>query len=376
MKFYQTLKDFFKTYKLAFLSGVLIGCSFVPFPFFSLLFCFVPLWLFIHKQNSLRQVLIACFITQFIMTAIGFNWMIYTFHFFSGMNWFVSVILLLLFCATANAYILIAGWLCFVLVKKNSLSSVPAKLILFPLLFSVFHSLTPTLFSWNMGYSWFWGGLWGAQTAEIWGFRFLSTLGYVFNLLFLVVYHHLSKTNSNRLKSFSLDKVGVKALSGIVCLFLFLNAFGWYLKNRLPDPDKNLNVVLIQHNISSKGQDPKPFKTLQQKAFYRLSNLTYRSIKQMRKDKLKSEDIDFILWPEGAYPSAIDKKQKRTAGLSRMVKVLKIPLITGAITKDGRDYSNSLVVLDREGNILPPIYDKIKLLIFGEYFPFIEQWSF
>ena len=308
MKFYQTLKDFFKiyklaflsffkTYKLAFLSGVLIGCSFIPFPFFSLLFCFVPLWLFIYKQNSLRQILIACFITQFIMTAIGFNWMLYTFHFFGGMNWFVSVILLLLFCATANAYILIAGWLWFVLVKKNSLSSVPAKLILFPLLFSVFHSLTPTLFSWNMGYPWFWGGLWGAQTAEIWGFRFLSTLGYVFNLLFVVVYHHLSKTNSNRLKSFSLDKIGVKALSGIACLFLFLNAFGWYLNKRLPDPDGSLNVILIQHNISSKGQDPKPFKTLQQKAFYRLSNLTYRSIKQMRKDKLKSEDIDFILWP-------------------------------------------------------------------------------
>ena len=395
MKFYLNLKEFFKTYKLAILSGVLAGCSFIPFPFFSLFFCFVPLWFFIYKQNLLKRVLVACFITQFILTAVGFNWMIYTFHFFGGMNWFVSFILLLLFCALANIYILIAGGLWFFIVKTSSLSSTPAKLILFPLLFSVFHSLTPTLFSWNMGYPWFWGALWGAQTAELWGFRFLSSLGYIFNLLFLIVYHHLYKTNplnktleekSQALKkfniffsslfSFRLDKTGVKALIGVAFLFLFLNALGLYLKKRLPEPDKSLNAILIQHNVSSKGQDPKPFKNLKQKTFYSLRNLTYRSLKKARKDNLKSEDIDFIVWPEGAYPSVINKKQTRAIGFSKAIKALKIPLITGAITKEGDKYSNSLVVFDREGNIVKPIYDKIKLVIFGEYFPFIDKWSF
>ena len=349
-----------------------------------------------YKQDSLKRVLISCFIAQFIMTGIGFNWMIYTFHFFGRMNWFFSLVLLLLFCALANCYIFISGWLWFVIAKKKFLNSAPVKLILLPLLFSVFHSLTPTLFSWNMGYPWFWGGVWGAQTAEIWGFRFLSTLVYIFNLLFLIVYHHFYKTSSNSLNKnvkeqkqnfklgrfkppltgFRLDKVGVKALSGIICLFLFLNGFGLYLKKRLPAPDKSLNVILIQHNISSKEQDPKPFKTLKQKAFYNLRNLTYRSLKQMQKDKLKTRDIDFILWPEGAYPQVINKKHKRTAGLSRLIKVFKIPLITGAITRGGDQYSNSLVVFDREGNILQPVYDKVKLLIFGEYFPLIDKWSF
>ena len=135
-------------------------------------------------------------------------------------------------------------------------------------------------------------------------------------------------------------------------------------------------MILVQHNISLKEENPKPFKNFKQKSFYALRNLTYHSLKQLRKNKGKAEDIDFIVWPEGAYPYTIHKKRKRTAGLSRLVKVLKIPLITGAFTRYGDQYSNSLVVFDRGGNILQPVYDKMKLLIFGEYIPLTDQWPF
>ena len=388
MRFYLGLKDFFKVYKPAVLSGLLFGFSFIPFPFFCLFFCLVPLWLFIYKQSSLKQVLTACFIVQFIATLIGFNWMIYTFHSFGGMNWFVSFILLLIFCAAANFYVLMSGCLCFFVMRKSSLKSAPAKLILFPLIFSALHSLTPTLFSWNMGYPWFWGNLWGAQTAELWGFRFLNTLFYFFNLLFLIVYHHFrgpssrpfQETKSNRLKlffsRFYLDRVGLRALAGAVFLFVFLNGLGFYLKKRLPAPDSHLNAIVIQHNVLSKGEDPKPFKDLNQKTLHHLRNLSYHSLKQARKAGLKRKDIDFILWPEGAYPYAINKNQSRTAGLSKLVKIMGVPLMTGAISRQGDHYSNSLVAFDREGNILQPIYDKIKLLVFGEYFPLIDKWPF
>ena len=219
----------------------------------------------------------ACFITQFIASCIGFNWMIYTFHFFGGMNWFLSFILLLFFCSTAVCYVVISGWLWFIVTKKSFLNSAPVKLFLLPLIFSVLHSLIPTLFPWDMGYPWFWGGLWGAQTAELWGFRFLDTLFYVFNLLFLIVYHHFSRDSHSQgslphdshshslshsresgnlqekaqdsnqrsikklmlsLTRIRLDRVGVKALSGAVFLFVFLNGLGLYLKKRLSAPMK------------------------------------------------------------------------------------------------------------------------------------------
>ncbi|MCY4321567.1 MAG: apolipoprotein N-acyltransferase [Bdellovibrionaceae bacterium] len=388
MKFYLMFRDFFKIYKLPILSGVLFGCSFIPFPFFLLFFCLVPLWLFIYKQNSLKPVLIACFITQFIMALIGFNWIIYTFHFFGGINWLVSFVLLLLFCSIATSYITLSGWLWFVVTKKSSLNSAPAKLILLPLIFSVLHSLIPTLFPWNMGYTWFWGGLWGAQTAELWGFRFLNTLFYIFNLLFLIVYHHLHRFSSQSLNgskiqntaryitSFRLDKVGIKALSGAIFLFIFLNVLGFSLKKRLPVTSASLNVIIAQHNVTLKEKDFKPFRSFKEKSFYILRSLTYSSIKQLRKDKIKREDVDFILWPEGAYPYTIDKKRNREVRLSRFVRALKIPLITGAITQEADDYSNSIVVFSRKGRIKKPVYDKMKLLIFGEYIPLIDKWSF
>ena len=388
MRYYQTLKDFFKIYKSAFLSGVLFGASFIPFPFFLLFFCLVPLWLFIYKQNSLKRVLTACFVTQFIATLVGFNWMIYTVHAFGGINWFLSFIVLLLFCAVGNCYVMLSGALWFFVTKKSALKSTGFKLILFPLIFSVFHSLIPTLFPWDMGYPWFWGGLWGAQTAELWGFRFLNTLFYIFNLLFLIVYYHFYKRSQkefskNKIKkiiqwfgSFCLDKTGALALLSAVFLFVFLNILGFYLKNRLPEPDKTLNAILIQHNISLADTNPKPFKSFKKKAFYTLKNLTYHSLRQASKATIKTKDIDFILWPEGAYPYNVNENSKKQPGLSRLVKVMRIPLITGAISKHGEDYKNSVIILDREGNLLKPFYSKIKLLIFGEYIPLVDKLTF
>ena len=102
-----------------------------------------------------------------------------------------------------------------------------------------------------MGYPWLWGGIPGMQTAELWGFRFLDTLFYIFNLLFLIVYKH------------RLDSVGKRALAGAIALFVCLNLLGFYLKWRLPKPDQFSNVIVIQNNIGSTYYlNPKPFSKL------------------------------------------------------------------------------------------------------------------
>ena len=431
---------FFKLYKAPLLSGALFGFGFIPFPFFSLLFALVPLWLFIYRQNHFKKMLIGCFLCQFTATFIGFNWMIYTFHNFGGMNWLLSFCLLLFFCSVANMYISLSGVLWFFLVKKSSFS-VFAKLALFPLIFSLLHSLIPTLFPWNMGYPWLWGGLPGAQTAELWGFRFLNTLFYIFNLLFLILYKH-SKFQANRspfpyflkktasllkpskassffedsflgkktrsLKTlwqkfpflslsfkqklnrplkfvgkklpflnpfkYHLDPTGGKALAGAVILFVGLNLLGLYLKGRLPPANQSLKVILVQNNIGSTSHLDSKYPKKQ--ALYNLKTLSYRALSKYAKSPKEKKEIDFILWPEGAYPYVIDKKSHREEQLSRMVKAIKIPLITGALSKKSNKYGNSLFVFNREGEILKPVYDKIKLLAFGEYFPGIEHFPF
>ncbi len=376
--------NFFKIYKAPFFSGGLFGFGFIPFPFFTWFFALVPLWLFIYRQNSLKRVLIGCIICQTVTTFIGFNWMIYTFHNFGQMSWLLSALCLILFCFLASSYIAFAGCLWFLLAKKASFPlPVFVKLALLPLIFSILHSLTPTVFPWNMGYPWLWGGLPGAQTAELWGFRFLNTLFYIFNLLFLIICAHTSFLKAEAKGGFRLslplacriDSAGKKALALAFVLFICLNLLGFFLKRRLPQPDRLLNVILIQNNIGAIAHlNQRSLKRARKKALRVLKSLTYQAVFKHARSQEERKNIDFIIWSEGSYGYVIDKKRKTEPPLTKIAQRLKIPLITGASSQLNNKYSNSLVVFDRGGNILKPIYDKIKLVIFGEYFPWIDRF--
>ena len=377
MTYYRKFKAFLSFYKAPLFSGLLFGLSFIPFPFLAWFFCLVPLWLFLYKQKSLKPVLIACLLTQSIATLIGFNWMIYVFHVFAHMPWTISAILLILFCCVANIYVLISGWLWYFLSQKTR--SAKVKLLLLPLLFSIFHNIIPTLFPWNMGYPWLWGGLWGAQTAELWGFRFLNTLFYVFNLLFMISFYHIKKNKKPQsfFKRFSLDNTGLKALLTAVCLFAFLNILGYYLKQRLTEPDKSLKVLVVQHNINLLNhKDFKPYRSVEQKTLSALSTLTYNGLKQARKQGINEKEIDFILWPEAAYPYAVKAHSKKIKSVSKMIRLIKIPLMTGGISYKTGEVKNSLFVLNKKGEIQKPTYSKVKLVLFGEYFPLIGRSEF
>ena len=86
-----------KPWLLPVLSGIFIGTSYIPFPPWSSLFCFVPLWLFWSQQTRLKPVLIGGFITAFIFTMIGFNWMAHLLHEFAHLPWAVAVFGLLIY---------------------------------------------------------------------------------------------------------------------------------------------------------------------------------------------------------------------------------------------------------------------------------------
>ena len=348
-------------YTAPFVSGVLLGTGYIPFPPVGAFIAFVPLWLFIFHQKNLKTVLIGAWLCQFIATLIGFNWLAYTIHTFGDMPWLVSLIGLLFFASFSNIFIVFASGLWFLLIKKLTKQQVLLKLTLLPVLFSLLHSLTPNLFPWNLGYVWM-VGFPALQTAEIWGFRFLNTLFYVFNLLFLILYQH------------KWDSTGRKALAGAFGLFLFLNLFGFYLKKRVAKGEEQLNVILVQNNIGQlknlKTRDPA------RRSYRKSKRLTYQSLFRARKKYKKTKFIDFILWPEGAYPYLIPKEDNSSEPLSSFVSRLKIPILTGGSGKEGSHYTNSLFVFNRNGKLQKPIYDKVKLLAFGEYLPLADQVPF
>jgi apolipoprotein N-acyltransferase len=92
----------------------------------------------------------------------------------------------------------------------------------------------------------------------------------------------------------------------------------------------------------------------------------------------KDRKIDFVLWPETAFPALLGEQFKHdepSLELAEFLNARQLPLITGAYSVDEklRLITNSLFVLNKNGEIVPPHYSKSILLAFGEYIPF-EQY--
>ena len=76
-----------KFFALPIVSGILIGTSYIPFPPWAALFCFVPLWLFWQQQTRLKTVFFGGLITSFVFTLIGFNWVTDLLHEVAHLPW-------------------------------------------------------------------------------------------------------------------------------------------------------------------------------------------------------------------------------------------------------------------------------------------------
>ena len=404
------------------LSGVLMGTSYIPFPPWAVFFCYVPLWLFCLKQNRLKPILVGAWWCQFVACLIGFNWVAYTIHEFGFFPWYLAVPGLLLFAGVANLHIPIALLLWFFVRSKQKQSGVALFLTLFslPLFFTLVMEYYPMIFEWNFGYTWFYGKWLAAQTAEIWGFQFLHTLTVFFNLFFLYWFLHKKQ-------------VGWLVLAGV--LFAGLTVYGFYLKNRWPEPDKSTQALLVQANIENLSKTyHRTKKDPRASAFSQLVKETERYLLAIGKvpveeksyksarvadpadptDKIPIEEKGnsardavpksarvadpadptgkvpveeksgserdavppFVVWPEGAYPYFIRYSGKRVSvkdPAKGWAKKWGIPLVVSATGEGDVGMTNSIFVFDEGGGLVASPYHKIFLLAFGEYLPF-EDW--
>jgi apolipoprotein N-acyltransferase len=96
---------------------------------------------------------------------------------------------------------------------------------------------------------------------------------------------------------------------------------------------------------------------------------------------------ELVLWTESSYPYALPRSLTAPGGggtdlppdrLAHIKRGFQVPLVFGAITRTDRadDYPyNSALMLDRAGRFVGR-FDKIFLLIFGEYIPGLETFPF
>lgn len=350
------------------LSGVLIGTSYIPFPPWASLFCFVPLWLFWQQQSTLRAVVLGGLITSFVFTLIGFNWVTYLLHEFAHLAWPIAVIGMVIFALVAHLFVPMAGalWFC---GQRYFQWSDRRSLVMMALITTLCEAYSPTLFDWNFGYSWYGANIPIYHWAEIVGFSGLSAFTLWCNFPLYLAWQY---RRQNR---------GRVIIAGVAVSFVLLNVTGMWLRNRLPSPDATVNVLMVQAYISNEEKLAAELgKGYGKEIFNRYLVLTDQAL-----DAHKGEKIDFALWPETAFPALLGEPFRMAnypVLLRQFLATRHLGLITGAYGMDESSglITNSLFVMDQAGEVVEPHYNKSVLLAFGEYipgenlFPKIRDW--
>jgi apolipoprotein N-acyltransferase len=155
------------------------------------------------------------------------------------------------------------------------------------------------------------------------------------------------------------SRAGGRGMAAAIALVLTLHGLGWSLA-QVPlgsSPAERLSIGMIQGNI------PTRFKL--SPAGIRQSVEIYRQGYQ----DLAAQKVDAVLVPEGALPLLWGQSFGREQPIVKAVQAEKVPLWVGTFVPKGEDYTQSLLSLGRDGEILSQ-YSKVKLVPLGEYLPF------
>jgi apolipoprotein N-acyltransferase len=347
---------------LPLLSGVFIGTSYIPFPPWASLFGFVPLWIFWSQQTKLKNAFFGGVITAFVFTLIGFNWVTYTLHEFAHLPWFFAGIGMLVFGLVGHLYVPLAGVLWFWGRKKFQWTE-RLSLWLMALITILCEAYSLTVFDWNFGYSWYGASIPVYQWAEFIGFSGLSVATLLCNLPLYLAWQQRKQRS------------GKIIFAAVLTGFILLNFGGLWLKARLPEPDAKLNTLLIQASTSnSEKMAAELGEGYTQEIIRRIMALTDKALAEHKGSK-----IDFAMWPETAFPTLLGEEFKYKEDpvlLSQFLRDRQLTLVTGALGVDVklRLLTNSLFLLDDQGEIVEPHYSKTILLAFGEYIPFADTF--
>ena len=370
-------------YFMPILSGILIGTSYIPFPAWALGFCYLPLWWSVLKITETQETLPASqnksyyqkiftqgWLTQFILSLIGFNWLYYTASEFGQLSSILSLIILILFAAFIHLYIPIALLIASYLKKKFKLKKI-AFIFVIALCQILMERIWPSIFEWNLGYTLLWMKWPLAQWADTVGFWGLSAWIFIFQAVLLVVIIFFKK---NRLKSLSLMST----------LLITTLSLWWWGQKKYHQVTRQLTeevkVSIVQANVTNEEK-------LQSEKGYQYQGYVINTYIETTKNHLQTHDKpDFILWPETALPISLDQNFHQRPNQKIILDQLKFwqtNLVTGAYSQDlfKTDHlgqyliRNSVFFLNQNGEVTPP-YNKTDLLVFGEYMPLGEEMPF
>ena len=357
-------------------SGILVGTSYIPFPGWALFFCYIPLWLcllqLLKDHTSLKKIFFTGWITQFILTLIGFNWIYYVSAEFGHLPWALSLAALLLFASAMHIYIPLSLTFACWIIRRRNISNISLQVLLFALSQSLFERIWPSIFEWNLGYALLWMRLPLFQWADTVGFWGLSTwilliqAGLCISLLFWK-----AKKQSQALKIFFT----------LLILVLSLTALGVVKEKKWSATTASIQFAVVQGNIGNAEKVLSEKKDQFQAYIFQVyADLTEQHLK-------KNPQTEIVLWPETAMPFALDvdfHQRYLQNALLKKVSAWNVTLLTGGYSQSvtRRDHlgypltRNSVFFIGPQLKLQAEPYNKTALLVFGEYMPFGEEFPF
>ena len=339
-------------------SGILVGTSYIPFPPWAILFAMVPLWLhWINNDLSYKKVFLYGFITQFVLSIVGFHWIIHTVVEFGNMPYYIGILALIGFSATQNLHIPIAGLIAIALAKNLKLTK-SMSLLVIGMLTAILEGTMPMIFDWNFGYTWLYSKLPIYQMADTIGIRGLSFLTFVYNAMFAIGF--LNRKNKKL----------------IVCVTIFILTFGSFnvigiTKQKSQKTDAQVRIGVVQANI---GNMEKQLSKYQNETPTSIVRKIYGKYFDLTRELLSKSNPDFVVWPEASFPKNLNEQFLTGYHQTKLINFIKetnTVMLIGGFATDPDDidtYYNSMFLFDRDAKLLD-MYKKTYLLAFGEYLP-------
>lgn len=354
MKRYLSNKYFF-----IILSSILFT---VPFLYSDLSFlawiCLVPL-LYTLDNEKYGSFFKTGLIFGTAINYLGQYWLVGTLSRFGGFPLPVGILFILVYCMFLGIQYGIFTWLVakFKLLKGINLQ----KLLFISAIWVTLDYLYPHLFPYSIGNS---QGLSVniIQVVDLLGVSFLSFLVVFINL---AVYSMIKSIISG-------EKKPVLITVAAVLIMVFIFAYGQFrIQEELNNISKaeKIEVGIVQAN----------FDFLE-----KIENNSYLIIQAHKRMSLELDKADLIIWPESAVLEFLppDSEYLEIEGVMAVPKIPDTFFLTGGLSfeldksnSENEDYDiiqyNSAFLTDGTGKILGQ-YNKIKLLLFGEYLPFSD----
>ena len=364
-------------------SGILLGCSFPPSPFYSLAYvAFIPLFYILIYAQSYKHVWKYSYVFLVVFHLITVYW---TGGYTVGKDvWMMTAGAAVIFI---HPVFFIPFILCaFVVQKKLGMLPGLIAFVLFWISFEYLHSLGEYSFPWlTIGNSQAYD-IDRIQMIEYTSVYGLSLFILAFNICAFVV---LWKTASGQwnLRSFSISRMI------LILLFLYFGPvlYGkWALHQRSLEKEKSIRVGIIQPNFDPWEKWGEGFGQkwdLYQSQFHFFLDETRT---------LSAYKPDIICWPETAIPFPLLslKNLKSIYSLQSLVDSTRTPVFTGLPAVEYFDRENAPATAQRVGTTdifaesynsatlfqpkksLGPIHKKTILVPFAERIPYAETFRF